>query len=299
MEPKTYVYKQVGECRIHADIYQPQPTSVLRPLVMFIHGGGLIYGSRKDINPKQLELYLNAGYVIVSIDYRLAPEAKLPAIITDLQDAFGWIYDHGTELCSADAQRMAVVGHSAGGYLTLMAGFCVRPRALVSFYGYGDIVGTWYREPDPFYCQQPVVSEEQSGKLVEGPVISEPSVERGKDNFYLYCRHNGLWPQEVGGHDPRTVPSFFVLFCPLRNVTPDYPPTLLLHGDQDTDVPYEQSVLMAEMLSRHRVEHGLITTNGGGHGFDRDMSDPFVTESFATVLAFLENHIGTGTQARR
>ena len=52
--------------------------------------------------------------------------------------------------------------HSAGGYLTLMAGFCLKPRpqALVAFYGYGDIAGPWYSRPDPFYSRQPAVSKD-------------------------------------------------------------------------------------------------------------------------------------------
>jgi dipeptidyl aminopeptidase/acylaminoacyl peptidase len=54
--------------------------------------------------------------------------------------------------------------------------------------------------------------------------------------------------------------------CPLCNVSTDYPPTLLVHGDRDTDVPYEQSVLMDEELTRHGVEHELLTVAGGGHG---------------------------------
>jgi dipeptidyl aminopeptidase/acylaminoacyl peptidase len=92
----------------------------------------------------------------------------------------------------------------------------------------------------------------------------------------------------VAGRDPAREPSFFVRYCPLRNVTADYPPTLLLHGDRDTDVAYEQSVLMAEELSRHNVEHELITMEGRGHGFDAEMDDPLVQDTFAKVLAFLD-----------
>jgi len=55
-------------------------------------------------------------------------------------------------------------------------------------------------------------------------------------------RQNGLWPKEVAGFDPDKEPRAFDRFCPIRNVTKDYPPTLLLHGDNDTDVPHQQSV---------------------------------------------------------
>lgn len=292
LTPTTYIYKTVGGCQIKADAYRQSAISTPTAAIIYIHGGCLIYGSRKDINPKQLELYLGAGYAVVSIDYRLAPESKLPEIIEDLQDAFRWVSAIGPDLCFLNPQRIAVVGHSAGGYLALMSGFCVvpRPQAIVSFYGYGNIVGEWYTRPDSFYCTQPAVSEEESGRLGLGPVISEPYEGRGKDKFYLYCRQRGLWPQEVGGHDPEDEPSFFSLYCPTQNVSPDYPPTLLLHGDQDTDVPYEQSVLMAQELARHQVKYELITMPQRGHGFDKDMDDLLIGDAFKKVLDFLDRY---------
>jgi acetyl esterase/lipase len=80
---------------------------------------------------------------VVAIDYRLAPEAKLPAIVDDLRDAAAWIREQGPARFGIASERLAVAGHAAGGYLTLLSGHAVepRPRALVSFYGYGDIAG--------------------------------------------------------------------------------------------------------------------------------------------------------------
>jgi acetyl esterase/lipase len=290
--PTTYVYKTFGSCQIKADVYRTDGESVPRATLVWIHGGCLMYGCRRDINPRQLELYLGAGFVVVAIDYRLAPESKLPAIIEDLQDAFRWVRARGPELFGADPKRTAVLGHSAGGYLTLVAGCCVQPRpqALVAFYGYGDLVGDWYSQPDPFYCRQPRVTEAESGRFVTGPVIAEPYEGRGKDHLYLYCRQNGLWPREVGGHDPAQEPAFFEPYCPERNVRADYPPTLLLHGDNDTDVPYELSVRMARELKRQRIEHEFITIPNGPHGFDADMDQPPVKDAFDRALAFLRKH---------
>lgn len=288
-DPFTYVYKSAGHCDIKADVYRPSSASSPVPVIVFIHGGCLMYGSRQGINNNHVEQYLNAGHAVVSIDYRLAPETRLPYIIEDLQDAFRWVHNQGPQLFDADLDRLSVVGHSAGGYLTLMAGFCIdpRPQALISFYGYGDIIADWYSKPDPFYCQQPAVTEEESGRLVKGPVLSEPYEGRGKDSFYLYCRQNGLWPLEVSGVDPKEDPDFFTPYSPARNVTSDYPPTLLLHGTEDTDVPYQQSVQMAEEFTRQDVEHRLITIEGGGHGFDGRADDPKVKEAFDAVLTFL------------
>src|SRR5690349_8033925 len=89
---QTYVYKTVGDCKIHADVYRRMDDEV-RPTILWIHGGALIMGSRGQLAPDQVERYLQAGYTIVAIDYRLAPETKLPAIIEDLQDAYRWVRD--------------------------------------------------------------------------------------------------------------------------------------------------------------------------------------------------------------
>jgi acetyl esterase/lipase len=289
---QTFTFKQVQDCDIQADVYRP-PVEGVTPVLIWIHGGALIMGHRQNINRAQLDRYLNAGYTVVSIDYRLAPETKLKEILDDIQDANRWVRQRGPDLFRIDPDRLAVIGHSAGGYLTLASGFLFRPRprALVSFYGYGDIAGAWYSRPDPFYSKQPAVSKEDAYGAVGGRVISGTEGPNQRGRFYLYCRQQGLWPREVAGHDPDTEPKAFDRLCPVRNVTKDYPPTLLLHGDKDTDVPYEQSVVMAEKLSRAGVEHELITIRDGGHGFDRKLDDPPVAQAFDRALAFLQRHL--------
>lgn len=283
----THTYKTVGDLKIQADVYR-KSDDVVRPAIFWIHGGALIMGNRRGLNHVQAEKYLNAGYVIISVDYRLAPQVKVKQIIEDIEDAYRWVRTEGPKLFRIDPDRIAVIGHSAGGYLTLMSGFVLKPspRAVVSFYGYGDIAGTWYSKPDPFYNRQPSVTKEEAYQAVGNRVISDDqSGKRGR--FYLYCRQQGLWPQEVAGYDPVTEPTRFDPFCPLQNVTKDYPPTLLLHGDSDTDVPYEQSVMMAKELEHNGVPSELITMQGRGHGFDAKMEDPEISATFEHVLKFL------------
>jgi acetyl esterase/lipase len=298
-EAKTYTYKTVGDFPIKADVYRLSGDDV-RPVLVWIHGGALITGQRGGPNLAQRKRYLDAGHVIVSIDYRLAPETKLAGIIEDLRDAIAWVRAKGPAHFSIDPKRVAVVGHSAGGYLTLMAGFVVepRPQALVAFYGYGDVDGDWYAKPDPFYRQtRPLVSKKDAYKAIGTTPIAEGNVP-GRGLFYLYCRQNGLWPQEVVGHDPATEPRQFDRFCPVRNVIvnslqENYPPTLLLHGDNDTDVPHDQSVAMAAELKRAGVAHEFISIKGGGHGFDgRGMQDADVSAAFDKVETFLKKHLG-------
>ncbi len=249
-------------------------------------------GHRGGIRAEQLDRYLDAGFAVVSIDYRLAPETKLPAILDDVSDAYRWVRAEGPKLFRIDPNRIAVIGHSAGGYLTLTAGyrFRPRPRALVSFYGYGDIAGDWYSKPDPFYSRQPAVSKEEAYGAVGREVISGAPGPNQRGRFYLYTRQHGIWPQEVAGRDPAAEARAFDAFCPVRNVTADYPPTLLLHGDADTDVPFAQSEQMAAELERRGVEHQFIRIPGGPHGFDAP-GKPGVSEALDQVIAFLKKHL--------
>lgn len=290
---RTYTYKTIGDLQIQADVYRA-PGEAIQPAILWIHGGALIWGSRSWLAPVQVDKYVDAGYTVIAIDHRLAPQVKLGEIVGDLDDAYSWVRHEGPRLFRIDPSRIAIVGHSSGGYLTLMAGsrLAPRPAALVSFYGYGDIAGEWLSRPDPFYNQQVAVSEEEAGQAVGGRVVSD-AANWDRAPFYFYTRQQGIWQTEVVGRTSESEPLAFDPLCPLRHVTPTYPPTLLLHGDNDTDVPFEQSVLMAAELERRGVQHELITMPGLGHVFDAAMDDPEVASAFDRVLTFLRAQLAS------
>ena len=281
----SYTYKQVGETQIQADVYRADD-EMTRPTLVYIHGGALINGSRAPVQRQLLDLAQQEGYVLVSIDYRLAPEVKLPAIIEDLKDAFTWIREKGPPLFHANPEKLVVSGGSAGGYLTLMSGICVEPRptALVAYWGYGDVDGDWYTQPSAHYRQAvPLIAKEEAyggvgGKVISGVDFSAAADRPGADSsgsgktrrararYYRYLRQNGRWTREVTGFDPATQRQELDPYCPVRNVTSEYPPTMLIHGTEDTDVPYALAVNMAAALARDKVSHQLVTVQGAGHG---------------------------------
>src|SRR5437016_5536073 len=97
---QTYTFKTVPELTngLQADVHRPSgDTNTIRPVVVFIHGGALMMGDRKLTSRpgSLLKALLDGGYVVVSIDYRLAPQVKLPAIIEDLRDACNWVRKRG------------------------------------------------------------------------------------------------------------------------------------------------------------------------------------------------------------
>lgn len=289
----TYVYKKVGNLEIKADVIRAGDDKI-RPVVIYIHGGALMFGSRTNINEGVKELLLDAGYVIVSIDYRLAPEAKLPAIIEDIEDAYSWVHDKGPRLFNADTKKIAVMGGSAGGYLTLTSGFRAKPRpsVLVSFYGYGDLIGDWLIKPSQAARFSRInITKEEAYRQVGGPPVS--NVRDRKGNAYLffqYCRQQGIGPQEISNWDPIKEKEKFYPYMPIKNVNKDYPPTMLIHGTDDTDVPYEQSVMMAEQLKKHGVEHKLITVPGAEHGL-QGVDVKLIIDAHESAVAFVNFHM--------
>jgi acetyl esterase/lipase len=265
----THVYKQAGDVEIKADVIR-EDDDKLRPVVVWLHGGALINGHRESVPAWLAEACQQQGWALVSLDYRLAPETQLPEIIRDLEDGFTWINEQGPKLFHADAKRVAVVGGSAGGYLTLTSGFRAKPKpiALVSLWGYGDLVGPWYSEPSPHPAHhQSKLSKAEAYKQVAGPPISDARDRKGNGGgFYQYCRQTGTWPKAVSGWDPKSEAEKFYPFMAVKNVTADYPPTLLIHGENDTDVPFEQSTLMMKQFEQHKVPHRLIRVANAEHG---------------------------------
>jgi len=295
---QTHTFKTVGDVRIQADVYRADDTKV-RPVVVWIHGGALIMGNRKSVPKNLLDLCRDEGYALVSIDYRLAPEVKLPEIIADVEDAFRWVRDAGAKEYHLDADRVVVTGGSAGGYLTLMTGVVVKPRpnALVAYWGYGDVDGDWYTKPSEFYRKQvPLIDKEDADKGIGGKVItgSEDGIDfKARGRFYHYLRQNGLWTKEVTGFDPVKDKAKLDPYCPVRNVSPDYPPTTLVHGTEDTDVPYQLSADMAKELARHKVSHELVTVTGAGHGLAGG-DKKLVADAHARSLAFIRAQLQVG-----
>jgi len=290
---KTFTYKTIGKVQIQADYFSNGDESALKPVIVWIHGGALIFGSR-DLPKDQLNFYLTSGYSLISIDYRLAPETKLPDVIRDVADAVQWIHTNGKDSLKIDPNRIFLVGHSGGGYLALTAGYSstVRPRAIISFYGYGDILGDWYMQPSSFYLNKPLVSREAMEKLIHKEAITSAPFEE-RFEIYLYSRQQGNWPMLVAARDPRREAAWFRKYCPVDNIDSSYPPVLLIHGDKDTDVPYSESVKLRDKLESHGVNNRLITMKGYDHVFDLfggGLSNPAVGDVFKEVIAFLNQY---------
>lgn len=288
----THVYKTVGDVKVEADVYRPEGAEA-RPVVVWIHGGALIVGSRSQVPKQILELCTRERFVFVSLDYRLAPEVKLPEIAADVQDAFRWLHEQGPKLFGADTRRIVVTGGSAGGFLTMLSGVLCSPKptALVAYWGYGDIDGEWTRSKSTHHGTP--VSRDDAMAAVGKKVLTntdDPADAKARGGYYRHLRQTGGWSLGVTGIDAEKEPGKLDRFCPVKQITRDYPPILMIHGTKDTDVPYFCSTDMARELTKHGVKHELLTLEGAEHGL-RDGAPKKVAEANSRALEFIKEQL--------
>ncbi len=108
-------------------VYQPHGAGV-KPILLYFHGGGWVIGSLDSYDATCREFAQGAGCVVVSVDYRLAPEHRYPAAPNDCYAALEWVAANAGSL-GADAKRLAVGGDSAGGNLSAVVSLMARDKA--------------------------------------------------------------------------------------------------------------------------------------------------------------------------
>ncbi|CAN5419098.1 alpha/beta hydrolase [soil metagenome] len=116
-----------GEPDVPALLYCPTGAAPRRPALLYLHGGGYVSGSAERDDPAVRDLALATGAVILSVDYRLAPETPFPGPLYDAYDALAWLH-HQAETLGVDRNRIAVRGNSAGGGLAAGLALLARDR---------------------------------------------------------------------------------------------------------------------------------------------------------------------------
>ncbi|RAH61359.1 ketoacyl-synt-domain-containing protein [Aspergillus piperis CBS 112811] len=274
---ETMVYKEVSGVEIEADIYVPR-VSQSSPLAiaLMIHGGGFMMLSRKDIRPAQTKYLVSAGFLPVSIDYRLCPEVNLiDGPMADVRDAYYWartqlpsiMRQHGI---TVDGSRVAAVGWSTGGHLAMSLGWTTRdpdmpaPAAILSFYA---PVGFQSNELDSHArksAPQPLQDRESIlQKLGKTPITNYRIANHSEGNGFfglqpgdprsdlvLSVSKNGtalplLLNAQTGSADYLAMPSASRLaaISPLAQVREgNYrAPTFVIHSRQDQVVPFDSA----------------------------------------------------------
>ena len=253
---RDLAYVANGHERQKLDLFVPD-LGVPVPLIIWVHGGAFREGSKDDHVPL---MYPDYGYAVASINYRLSQHAIFPAQIEDVKAAVRWLRANANTY-NLDPDRFGAWGESAGGHLVSMLGttgsseefevgehldVSSRVQVVVDHFGPTDFLQMdSQRPPDGMVHDTP---DSPESELVGGPI---------QENKELVERAN-----------------------PITYVSEGDPPFLIIHGDQDPLVPYQQSVLLKEALDEAGVPVSFYTVAGEGHGEFADPKVPEITKAF-------------------
>jgi acetyl esterase/lipase len=248
------------ESNIHYDKYNETVLDVLqstrstarkRPGVLVIHGGGWTGGTKESQVVPICLRYLEKGFVVVNVEYRLAKAAIAPAAVQDALKAAAWFRTNAKKY-RVDPNKIVVTGGSAGGHLALMVGMTpktanlgkpAKVAAVVNFYGITDV-----------------------NDQLQGP------------NKRTYAV---TWVPAMKGRE-----ELARRVSPMTYVRKDLPPILTLHGDADPTVPYEQGVKLTKALREAGARAEMITVPQGKHGFPKATLDGLYPQIFAFLAKY-------------
>lgn len=250
----TYLTANNWEAKL--DVYVPRSAGP-HPTVLHIHGGGWVGGSRESVLLRALP-YLEMGFAVVNVSYRLGQVSLAPAAVEDCLCALRWIVRNAKEY-GFDTSRIVTTGYSAGGHLALTTGMIpasagldrqcpgtepLRVAAVVNWFGITDVAD-----------------------LLDGANTRTYAVS------WL-----GSLPDRV---------EVAKRVSPLTYVRRDLPPVLTIHGDADPTVPYAHATKLQSALQQAGVAAELVTIPKGLHG---NFPAPEQRRALAAVRAFLAKH---------
>jgi acetyl esterase/lipase len=240
-----------------------------RPAIVVVHGGGWQGGDKRAAGGwwKYPLDFAAAGYVAVSVNYRLVPQARFPACLEDVRTAVRWLRAHAAEY-HVDPARIGAYGNSAGAHLVALA-------ALTADQAVSDGDAPWQQFPSTL---QAVVAAATPTDLAVWR-DSEPVPEPVRALL-------GAANATAGDIAALARPA-----SPIAHVRADAPPLLLFHGTADTTVPYEQATRFIAALRQAGARHvDLVTYEGAGH----NAYTAHLAQSQPRTLAFFAEHLRPG-----
>jgi acetyl esterase/lipase len=227
----------VDGVELKMDLYFPPQTANPAPVAVFVHGGGWSQGDKTQGGLIPFTDLASQGFLVATVNYRLAPRYKFPAMIEDVKCAVRYLRANAVRL-NVDPNRIGAWGGSAGGHLVALlgttdasAGFDVgeyaeqssRVHAVVDMFGPTDLNAMF---------------PNASARVIQNIFAIRSS------------------PEETAK-----------LASPVTYVTKDDPPFLILQGDKDKTVPAEQSQMLYDRLKSTGVPATLVMVKNAGHGF--------------------------------
>jgi len=256
MQPDV-VYGGANNTPLKLDIWYPRDNPNPTPTLAYIHGGGWIFGSKEGAVYQFLP-YLEKGWRVVNVEYRMAGNSLAPGAVEDTRCALRWIYRNAAQW-KFDTSKIVLTGHSAGGHLSLITAMLPKGTAIDNrCYGDEDLkvaaVVNWYGISDV-------------NDLIQGPNLKNYAV---------------MWM----GSMPNAA-EVAKSVSPLTYVRAGLPPVITIHGDKDDVVPYTHATRLRDELTKAGVTNKLVTVKGGGHGMFAQAD--YVT-AFDEIWTFLKDN---------
>ena len=248
-------YGVANNYTLKLDVWQRKNAKAPAPTLVYYHGGGWIFGDRTGATLLFMP-YLEMGWNVVNVEYRMASVSLAPAAVEDARCALRWAFRNAKQY-QIDTTKIVLTGHSAGGHLALIAGMLSKGTDLDNeCYGTEQLpvaaIINWFGISD--------VTD-----VVEGP------------NLKNYA---AMW---MGSQPDKLAIARRV--SPITYVRHGLPSIISIHGDRDPVVPYAQSVKLHQALNAAGVPNQLVTIQGGGHG---EFTPEQVIGSFVKINQFLK-----------
>jgi acetyl esterase/lipase len=255
-------YAKVEARVLKLDIHIPRG-KLRSPLIVWVHGGAWRSGSKAEMPLGKL---VEEGYAVASVDYRLSPEARFPAQIHDLKAAIRFLRGHSSQW-RIPSKNILVAGDSAGGHLAALVGVSN---------GHPELEGEKGTDRVESSDVQGIMSFYGGANLT---TILKQSTPHG-----LSVRVPAL--ELLLGGQPEDLPVLARLASPVFHVNRRSPPLLLLHGDQDPQMPINQALELWGAYKKVNAPVQLEVVYGAGHGG----AAFYDTERLAVVKNFLRRN---------
>jgi acetyl esterase/lipase len=251
----TYLTANNFEAKL--DVYARSDATTPQPTMIWIHGGGWTGGNKEGATFSLLP-YMEMGWNVVNVEYRLAKISLAPAAVEDCLCALRWVIRNAKQY-GFDTNKIVMSGGSAGGHLALTTAMIPASAGLD-------------RE-----C--PGTEELKVAAVVDWYGITDVADLLDGANMKTYAvQWMGSMPNRV--EIARRV-------SPLTYVRAGVPPIISIQGDQDPVVPYSHSVRLQDALKKVAVDGELVTIPGGKHGgFTRAEN----LRAYQAIKAFLAKH---------
>jgi acetyl esterase/lipase len=248
------------------DVRMPAADGKLHPGIVFVHGGGWLYGNRDHHDTIALR-FAQGGYVTATVEYRLGADGRYPKAVQDVGCALSHFRAHAAEY-DLDPQRVAIFGYSAGGHLASLVGVAGQHPLHV---------------PD----------------CAAGGTYAPRAVIAGAPPIDFRGRDNPVFRSFLGGSEDEH-PDRYQTASPITHVRPGLPPFLFLHGSSDILVSSDESLSMQAQLRATGNQAELMQVAGGGHltsagsGLTDQqwLSAEKTPEAWLAMLDFLERTVG-------